>query len=64
VKLFLKARNAGVDQVLARAVRTLRDGRIDLVHACRGPKDLDVYVQLGENRGATRTEVVRIPACG
>lgn len=64
LQLFLKARRPGVDEVLARGVRTLRDGRMELVFACRGTRELEVYLQVGEGRAATRTAPVRVPACG
>jgi hypothetical protein len=65
VVVYLKERVFGVDRVLARGERTLRDGRVDLSYACGPAREMKVYVQLGDTR-ETRVDspVVAIAGCG
>jgi hypothetical protein len=54
-----------VDRVLARGERTVRDGRVDLAHACGPPRDMAVYVQVGDTRDTRqRSAAVAISGCG
>jgi hypothetical protein len=65
VILFLKEERFGVDRVLARGQRTLRDGRVELRYACGLPREMTVYVQLGETRETRRRSAkVRLADCG
>ncbi|MFQ3595336.1 MAG: hypothetical protein SNJ63_04435 [Sphingomonadaceae bacterium] len=63
--VFLKEKAFGVDRVLAHGRRTLRDGRVDLVHACGPARDMKVYVQVGDTRETKRkSPVVVLSGCG
>jgi hypothetical protein len=63
--VFMKERMFGVDRILARGERTLRDGRVDLAYACGPAKDMNVYVQVGDSRETKhKSAAVAIAGCG
>lgn len=63
--VLLKERRLGVDRVLARGERTLRDGRVGLAHACGPARAMRVYVQVGDDRATRRrSPAVAISGCG
>lgn len=64
LSVLLKEQIPGVDKVLARGKRTFRDGRMDLTWACRGTRDMKVYVQIGEGNTKQKTSPVLIQGCG
>jgi len=64
LSVLLKEQVPGVDRVLARGKRTFRDGRMDLTYACRGPRDMKVYVELLDGSRRQKTPPVLIAGCG
>lgn len=65
VVVDLKERVFGVDHVLARGERVLRDGRVGLVHGCAVPRDMTVYVQVGDTRETiVKSDAAAIAGCG
>lgn len=64
IELYLKEQTRGLDRTLARARRTLRDGRIDLVYGCGPPRRMKVYLQVGAPPSKQTTPVTIIEGCG
>lgn len=65
VVVYLKESVFGVDRVLARGERTLRDGRVDLSYGCGVAREMKVYVQIGDTRETMRkSAIVAISGCG
>lgn len=64
IELYLKEKTRGLDRTLARARRTMRDGRIDLVHACGPARPMKVYLQLGSPPEKRTTAAIPIEGCG
>ncbi len=63
--VLLKERRFGVDRVLARGERTLRDGQVALAYGCGPARDMKVYVQVGDSRETRRkSAIVAIAGCG